>query len=895
MAYRAEIEIAVKGSSQLTNLTKQLETASATVNRINKELATKGLFTGSIENLRRVSATAERTMRSAAAGTYSQKQAIDVYVRSLDAAEKAELKLAAAIKKRQRELGLTPQGGGPSGFLKGRVGGAVTGSAIGLAFPLLFGQGAGAAVGGGIGGLVGGLTGIPGGSFAGSLIGTLLGDVASEGAKVKELAADIGLSAKQTEELAKAFKLAGEDFDKFQASVQNIRGLSLSIEDQATAIQLVSTLTEKYNGKIDKVTNAFTSALEQGKVTQATLNQLTSEGIPIQQALADKYKVSRSTILQMAKDGKISVQELSDTLVELANNGVAAATKPLSPFAQFQRALGVTGDAVGTLAGKITTVLGAALDAILIKATQVLNSINAALAAGQLSPELKQGFQATAESVVKSQAGFLPGGPFGTGKITVKYGGKTYTGFASSVTADITNDQINTYVQNTQKVLAGPQKPLNKITVPSQLPPSGGGGGGKSEAEKAAEAAAREAARVAELVRDRQLNTLELQRSAVFSREIFQAELAKDPILVRQRQGQEELVKLGIETARQLEKEKNGQAQLEIAREANAKKALILQKIEEDTNRIINERQEKFSNTIRDLQAELDIKNATTKAEKERLRIELERKKLIEGGEFDSDQIDAIIQLQTAIAAPVAGVALIRQEVGKLSDELIALVDIGNQVTQAADAISTSFANSFKGLISGSTTAKEALASFFQGVADYFLDMAAQIIKKWLQMIILNQVLRLFPGGNIAAAGTASGTAAFGASGPTFNPIAFTPGLKLNANGNAYARNGIVPFAYGGVVNSPTLFKFANGGSMRTGIMGEAGPEAILPLSRGANGRLGVEAAGNMGATNIVVNVDAKGTSVQGNDANGNQLGRVISAAVQQELIKQKRPGGLLA
>jgi hypothetical protein len=51
---------------------------------------------------------------------------------------------------------------------------------------------------------------------------------------------------------------------------------------------------------------------------------------------------------------------------------------------------------------------------------------------------------------------------------------------------------------------------------------------------------------------------------------------------------------------------------------------------------------------------------------------------------------------------------------------------------------------------------------------------------------------------------------------------------------------------------------------------------------------------GGQAVNNIVVNVDAKGSSVEGNDQEGKQLGRAIAAAVQQELIKQKRPGGLL-
>jgi len=116
------------------------------------------------------------------------------------------------------------------------------------------------------------------------------------------------------------------------------------------------------------------------------------------------------------------------------------------------------------------------------------------------------------------------------------------------------------------------------------------------------------------------------------------------------------------------------------------------------------------------------------------------------------------------------------------------------------------------------------------------------------------------------------------------------PGFQF-ANGGVFAQNGIQKFAMGGVVNRPTIFPFANG----TGLMGEAGPEAIMPLQRGANGKLGVIASGG-GNTSVVVNVDASGNSnVQGDQAQAKQLGVVVSAAVQAELVKQQRPGGLLA
>lgn len=73
------------------------------------------------------------------------------------------------------------------------------------------------------------------------------------------------------------------------------------------------------------------------------------------------------------------------------------------------------------------------------------------------------------------------------------------------------------------------------------------------------------------------------------------------------------------------------------------------------------------------------------------------------------------------------------------------------------------------------------------------------------------------------------------------------------ANGGAFGPGGPIAFADGGIVGSPTLFRFASGSGMSTGVMGEAGPEAIMPLQRGANGKLGVRAVGNSGGGGVTV------------------------------------------
>ena len=116
----------------------------------------------------------------------------------------------------------------------------------------------------------------------------------------------------------------------------------------------------------------------------------------------------------------------------------------------------------------------------------------------------------------------------------------------------------------------------------------------------------------------------------------------------------------------------------------------------------------------------------------------------------------------------------------------------------------------------------------------------------------------------------------------------FNPATPLGAGGGMVGKFGTFGPNYG-------IPQRALGGPVTAGspyLVGERGPELFMPSRGGSiipNNALGG------GSTNVVVNVDASGSSVQGDQAQGKQLGVAISAAVQAELVRQQRPGGLLA
>ena len=150
--------------------------------------------------------------------------------------------------------------------------------------------------------------------------------------------------------------------------------------------------------------------------------------------------------------------------------------------------------------------------------------------------------------------------------------------------------------------------------------------------------------------------------------------------------------------------------------------------------------------------------------------------------------------------------------------------------------------------------------------------------------------------------GTIAGGAAsyFGGGAAASSSNAFSSGsysnLSFNAKGGVYDSPSLSSFS-NGVYSSPTMFAFAKG----AGVFGEAGPEAIMPLTRAADGSLGVRAlgsggSGSGGAPQVYITIDSSGNasteSSGGWEQFGTQIANYVNQLYQQNKAKDLRPGG---
>lgn len=190
----------------------------------------------------------------------------------------------------------------------------------------------------------------------------------------------------------------------------------------------------------------------------------------------------------------------------------------------------------------------------------------------------------------------------------------------------------------------------------------------------------------------------------------------------------------------------------------------------------------------------------------------------------------------------------------------------------------------------GRFKASEFMAAMGQGITRLGAQMVYEIGVKPFVIALANmaktfgmQVLGSM--GGAGAAGTPNVNAQLNAG------VTDSTGTLLPyAKGGAFAGGNVIPFASGGVVSRPTLFPMANG----RGLMGEAGPEAILPLKRGPDGALGISGSGGGGGTVVVINdmrsgKDSKAAETE--ESMGPDGRKMISVLIRDEVKKGMASG----
>lgn len=203
---------------------------------------------------------------------------------------------------------------------------------------------------------------------------------------------------------------------------------------------------------------------------------------------------------------------------------------------------------------------------------------------------------------------------------------------------------------------------------------------------------------------------------------------------------------------------------------------------------------------------------------------------------------DQLAALEAQLGSSASMVAAFDGELSRMRETM---VFTGREVNTLSSGISGGLRKSFDGLIFDGMKLNDALKSMARTVVDTVYSIAMKPV-----------------------AGAFGGLLAQGVSSAMGSIMPFQAG-------GAFSQGKVMPFAKGGVVSSASMFPMRGG----RGLMGEAGPEAIMPLARGADGKLGVQAGGSR-SVNVVMNITTP--DVQGFQRSQSQVAAQVSRALSR-------------
>jgi TP901 family phage tail tape measure protein len=347
-------------------------------------------------------------------------------------------------------------------------------------------------------------------------------------------------------------------------------------------------------------------------------------------------------------------------------------------------------------------------------------------------------------------------------------------------------------VRRAEAVLALPTRTQQQAGIPTPPPTPqeqlnlDGGGRTRSGGKTAADKAAAEEARIQARIRGLQIETQATQQLAVLRGRIAEAEMAGNEELAIRLRGVEREQQILVQYQQSI-----GDVTDQRLRQAMEAKAL----------------------------ADLEMAGMETAIDLEKQRLKLLKEQNDEF--FKRAGLTPQDKMPSGAGAfdpslPDLRVSPAEQQMAAYRAELDALTNPINMAVTGANAIGDAFGQAFQDIATGAKSTEQALADTFKAIGEAFISMAVQIIAKQIAMITFQTLLKALGGG---------GSFGFGGAGPYQMPSGggFAQGFslpKLNATGS--------------MVTGPT-----------NAIIGEAGPEAVMPLQRGTDGKMGVQIADN--------------------------------------------------
>ena len=583
--------------------------------------------------------------------------------------------------------------------------------------------------------------------------------------------------------------------------------------------------------ELQGIVTAYGQVVAKGRLQGEELLQFQERGIGLQQELQKMYKLSGQELQDALSKGRISAEAVEAAIQRLTSTGGKYANGAIAQSDTLAGRLSTLQDGVDQLARRIGQVLTPVLKAVFNQAIAVVDAVNQALAAGRGGGFARSVFGARQALNVGATSQAVDNIAKGIGQVSSQ---KNKAGIEQNLQA------LQKYQRLLQSI--GPDDP--------------------------------NAGRAVEL---QGLILQKIDQNIAAQKELnkqtkAQGDLFKVPELTAPTAGKgggkgkslaDQLAQLSSQVNDYLFAAKN---RLAIEKEQDA---IDRVRTEADVQRL--EISRKYAELTKGVTDATVLNNAAAAKSIELQLVDIQLGKEL-GGVLDTQAAKLKEQAQ------LAGEAAIKMQ---------KFAAVKNPIDELGKSIGVT-TSEFSSLVSEVARGTATIGDAFQRLANSIIDNLIQIAAQQAVTGLIGLVSSAFS----PFASVSKGLSGAGALGGSVSGL----GVGGSAAGATYAGatgltgigGSVAGSSFGGFQGS-----FAKGGSVIGGkpaLVGERGPELFIP------GRSGSIIPNNaMGSANIVVNVDATGTNVQGNGDDQKRLGEAIGVAVRQELIKQKRPGGLLS